>query len=137
MKMDLNIQGYIRIDTKRVFCNYETLVSKCWLTGWPDARTMVPGDAKHTKTPPLYTYTQNCRPVVDRTRRLQYAPNGNVKPTSIPTSQNCRMGYRFIGTRCKVAQRQRGQALKNVPECRGHLTVAKDLSRSVGSSSVT
>jgi hypothetical protein len=34
---------------KLVFCSYETLVSGCWLTGWPDARTMVPGDAKRTK----------------------------------------------------------------------------------------
>jgi hypothetical protein len=49
MKMDLNIQGYIRKDKKKVFCNYETLVSECWLTLWPDARTMVPGDAKSTK----------------------------------------------------------------------------------------
>jgi len=44
--------------TKRelVFCNYETLVSGCWLTGWPDARTMVLGDAKRTK-PRTHTRT--------------------------------------------------------------------------------
>jgi hypothetical protein len=42
---------------KRVFCNYETLISEFWLTGWPDARTMVPGDAKRTK-PHTHTHTQ-------------------------------------------------------------------------------
>jgi hypothetical protein len=131
--------------TRKIISQLWNARSECWLTGWSDARTMALGDAERTKPPhtPTHTHThtyihththtklptcsgQNASPAV-------YAPNGNFKPTGIPASQNCRMGFWIA----KRTDQRRGRALKGVPKCSDHRTVGKAFSRGVRGSSAT